>query len=232
MVMENAILKRQEIKYYINYVDYHSIAGRVSSIFSRDFHSGNDGGYTVRSLYFDNKSNKDYYQKIGGIETRKKIRMRIYNYDSDPVKMEIKGKFNNFIRKESFFLRKKDINKIISGDHEVLLEYENPAAMKIYKFFLMDFYSPVVLIDYRREAYSYDLNQIRITFDRCLRKTETGIDDLFVQKHMSGVLDDRKIIMEIKFNNTLPAWIKNILQLPRFERCSISKYTLSRYMER
>jgi SPX domain protein involved in polyphosphate accumulation len=230
--MGNTALNRHEIKYYINHLDYYNIARKISSIFTRDSNSSMDGGYTVRSLYFDNKSNKDYYQKIGGIEIRKKIRIRIYNYDDDPVKMEIKGKFNNFIKKESFVLRKKDINKIISGDYGVLLEYGNPTAVKIYKEFLMDFYRPVVLIDYRREAYSYDLNQIRITLDSDLRKTETGIDDLFVKKEMSGVLGNRKIILEIKFNNALPGWIKNILQLPRFERCSISKYTLSRYIER
>jgi len=95
----------------------------------------------------------------------------------------------------------------------------------------MDFYRPVVLIDYRREAYSYDLNQIRITFDRDLKKTETNLGDLFVNKRMSDVIDNKKIIMEIKFNKTLPIWIRNILQLPGFERCAISKYTLSRYIE-
>jgi hypothetical protein len=48
---------------------------------------------------------------------------------------------------------------------------------------------------------------------------------------MSDVLSSRKIIMEVKFNNTIPVWIKNILQLERFEWCAISKYTLSRYIE-
>jgi VTC domain-containing protein len=229
--MNNIILNRQEIKYYINFAEYYCIANKISSIFTRDRNSVKDGGYIVRSLYFDNKSNKDYYQKIDGIETRKKIRIRIYNYDSNPVKMEIKNKFNNFIRKETFPIRHTDISKIISGDYGVLLNYKNAVAAKIYKDFLMDFYRPVVMIDYRREAYSYDLNQIRITFDRDLKKTETNLGDLFVNKRMSDVIDNKKIIMEIKFNKTLPIWIRNILQLPGFERCAISKYTLSRYIE-
>ncbi len=230
--MKNIIFNRREIKYYINVADYHSIIGKVSSIFAKDQNCTKDGGYIVRSLYFDNKSNKEYYQKIDGVEKRKKIRMRIYNYNPDLIKMELKNKFNNLIRKESFLIKHADIKKIISGDHEKLLDYKNNIAAKIYKYFIMDFYRPVVLIDYSREAYSYNLNQIRITFDRDLKKTETDIGDLFVNKKMSNVIDNRKIIMEIKFNNTLPIWIKNILQLPRFERCSISKYTLSRYIER
>ena len=228
--MNSKILNRQEIKYYINLVDYFSITSKISHIFERDRNSSKKGDYVVRSLYFDNKSNIDYYQKIDGFENRKKIRMRIYNYNSDPVKMEIKNKINNFIKKESFNIKHTDIYKIISGDSEVLLNYKNATAVKVYKYFQMDFYKPVVIIDYNREAYSFDLNQIRITFDRDLRKTETDLDDLFINKEMSDVSSKKKIIMEIKFNGNLPAWIKNILQLPRFERCAISKYTLSRFI--
>jgi len=229
--MNKIISDRHEIKYYINFAEYYSITSRLSNIFARDHNSLRDGDYIVRSLYFDNKSNKNYFQKIGGIETRKKIRIRIYNYDSNPVKMEIKNKYNNLIKKETFIIKHTDIERIISGDYAVLLDYKNNVATKIYKDFQMDFYRPVVLVDYRREAYSYDLNQIRITFDRDLKMTETGLDDIFARRKMSDVIDRRKIIMEIKFNNTLPVWIKKILQLSGFERCAISKYTLSRYME-
>jgi hypothetical protein len=229
--MNKIISDRHEIKYYINFAEYYSITSRLSNIFARDHNSLRDGDYIVRSLYFDNKSNKNYFQKIGGLETRKKIRIRIYNYDSNPVKMEIKNKYNNLIKKETFIIKHTDIERIISGDYAVLLDYKNNVATKIYKDFQMDFYRPVVLVDYRREAYSYDLNQIRITFDRDLKMTETGLDDIFARRKMSDVIDRRKIIMEIKFNNTLPVWIKKILQLSGFERCAISKYTLSRHME-
>jgi hypothetical protein len=229
--MNKIISDRHEIKYYINFAEYYSITGRLSGIFSMDRHSAGDGGYVVRSLYFDNKSNIDYFQKIGGIENRKKIRIRVYNYDLNPVKMEIKNKYNNIIKKETFIIKHTDIARIISGDYSVLLGYKNNAAVKIYRNFQMDFYRPVVLVDYRREAYTYDLNQIRITFDRDLKKAETGLNNIFAKREMSDVIDKRRIIMEIKFNNTLPAWIKKILQLSEFERCAISKYTLSRYIE-
>jgi hypothetical protein len=212
-------------------VDYHSITSKISHIFQRDHNSSKNGDYVVRSLYFDNKSNNDYYQKIDGVETRKKIRMRIYNYESDPVKLEIKSKFNKYIKKESLNIKHEDVDKIISGNYATLLDYDNHVAAKIYRYFQIDYYRPVAIIDYDREAYSFDLNQMRITFDKRLRKTETDIGNLFINKEMSEVLDAKKIIMEIKFNGTLPAWVKNILQLPRFERCAISKYTLSRYIE-
>ncbi|MFC2159976.1 VTC domain-containing protein, partial [Actinomycetota bacterium] len=83
-----------------------------------------------------------------------------------------------------------------------------------------------------RDAYYIDINDIRITFDSSLKKDETNLNSFFNNNiDMHDVLNNNKIIMEIKYNNIIPSWIKNLLQVPRFERCAISKYTLSRYLE-
>ena len=226
--MNITTLKRHELKYYINFIDYFSI----SKIFSKDLNNDRNGTYHIRSLYFDNKSNQDYYQKIYGIEKRKKIRIKLYNLNPSPIKLEIKNKFNSYIIKKSLAISTGDASEIISGNYDCLLNYRDAVALNIYKEFLKDFYRPVILIDYRREAYNYDLNQIRINFDSEIKKREINLNDLFIDdSNTSPVLDGNKIIMEIKFNGHIPTWIKNLLQLPRFERCAISKYTLSRYME-
>ncbi len=223
---------RKELKYYINYIDYLNLKSRLSSIFLRDKNSNQEGHYHIRSLYFDNKSNDSYFEKISGIERRNKYRIRIYNLWPDPVKLEIKSKINNVIFKESVIIIKTDIDKIISGDYDCLLYYRNSTAGKIYGEFTKDFYKPVIIIDYKRDAYYLDLNNIRITFDFNIQKEEINLNDLFnTDLNMSPVLYSNKIIMEIKFNIFLPSWVKNLLQLPRLERCAISKYTLSRYIE-
>ena len=230
--MNTTTLKRQELKYYINFIDYFNISSVISKIFSKDPNNDKNGAYYIRSLYFDNKSNQDYYQKIEGEEKRKKFRIRIYNFNSSPIKLEIKSKFNNYIIKKSLVISTGDANKIISGNYNNLLNYGDAVAMNVYKEFLKDFYRPVILIDYRREAYNYNLNQIRINFDSQIKKREINLSDLFINDNNTfPVLNNNKIIMEIKFYGCIPTWIKNLLQLPRFERCAISKYTLSRYME-
>ena len=82
------------------------------------------------------------------------------------------------------------------------------------------------------DAYYLDLNNIRITFDSMLKKDEVNLKNIFKNNHnMSEVLRNNKVIMELKYNNFIPLWIKRILQIPRFERCAISKYSLSRYLE-
>jgi len=112
------------------------------------------------------------------------------------------------------------------------LSYTDPIANKIYVEFNKDYYRPVIIIDFVRNAYFYDLNDIRITFDRQLEKNEVNVYDIFEKNlKMDPFLSLNKIILEIKYNNILPLWIKNLLQISRFERCAISKYTLSRFIE-
>jgi hypothetical protein len=223
---------RKELKYYINQIDYLTLKNKISGIFLKDKNTSEDEYYSVRSLYFDNKSNNSYYEKMSGIENRNKYRIRIYNLSPDIVKLEIKAKKNNLVFKDSVNIDFKDVSKIISGHYNCLLHYDNTTANKVYAEFLKDHYRPVVIIDYKRDAYYIDINNIRITFDSSLKKDETNLNLFFNDNiDMHDVLNNSKIIMEIKYNNIIPTWIKNLLQVPRFERCAISKYTLSRYFE-
>jgi hypothetical protein len=230
--MDTITSKRQELKYYINYIDYLALKSRLKAIFSRDRNNNPQGYYHVRSLYFDNKSNNKYYEKMAGLEKRNKYRIRIYNLSLNPVKLEIKSKINNVIYKESALIDSQDVKRITSGDFNYLMEYKNPITNKIYGEFNRDHYRPVVIIDYIRDAYYFELNNIRITFDRNIKKDELNLNDLLKNNtNMSDVLGGSKMIMEVKFNNNIPVWLKNLLQFERFERCAISKYTLSRYIE-
>jgi hypothetical protein len=223
--------KRHELKYYINSLDYEYLASVLSNVLNKDRNYENSDGYHVRSIYYDNKENNNYYQKINGVETRKKYRIRIYDLKSDVVKLEIKNKYNNIIIKETLFIEKEDVEKISEGDYSCLLNYNDPIANKIFSEFSKDYYRPVVIIDFLRTAYFYPLNNIRITFDRQLEKNEVNLFDIFNRNLKMDPVLTNKIILEIKYNSILPTWLKNLLQISRFERCAISKYTLSRYME-
>ncbi len=230
--MDTLRTNRKELKYYINQIDYLTLKSKISGIFLKDKNNSEEKYYTVRSIYFDNKSNNSYFEKMSGIENRNKYRIRIYNLSPDIVKLEIKAKKNNLIFKDSVNIDSKDVNKIISGHYSCLLHYDNTTANKVYAEFSKDHYRPVVIIDYRRDAYYIDINNIRITFDSRVKKDETNLNSFFDDNvDMYDVLNNNKIIMEIKYNNIIPIWIKHLLQVPRFERCAISKYTLSRYFE-
>ena len=58
-----------------------------------------DGFYSISSLYFDDMYQTAYQEKLDGVETRKKYRIRIYNNSDSVISLECKYKTGSiFIR--------------------------------------------------------------------------------------------------------------------------------------
>ena len=57
---------RHELKHNINYSDLLILKGRLSAILAHDENSGEDGTYFVKSLYFDNYTDKALREKLDG----------------------------------------------------------------------------------------------------------------------------------------------------------------------
>jgi len=229
---------RHELKYYIGYSDYIVLRDILSKIMKPDLHNKTDNpdksfeparkGYFIRSLYFDTKHDISYSEKLGGFENRNKFRIRIYGFDSGKAKCEIKSKFNDQIMKETAIIDRKDVPNIVAGEYECLLRYKSKTLNKVYYRFVSDYFRPVVLVDYYREAYHYDINNIRLTFDRFLAKNDTEPELYDRELPMTPVFGKHKMILEVKYDNQLPSWIRSNLKLKAFERCAISKYCHAR----
>ena len=222
----NLNIIRIELKYYVSYPDYLNLSKKLSMIMKKDQHDI-DKGYFIRSLYFDTINNKAFYEKMEGIEERKKYRLRIYDTKDKNVKFEIKKRINNQMLKETAVITKEDALEIQSQNYDVLIKYNNPILNKIYCEFKQEKFIPVVIVDYLRDAYIYDLNNIRITFDKSLKSDVSNLN-LFENNISGPLLNENVVIMEIKYNHFLPEHIKKTLQISRFERDAISKYCISR----
>lgn len=222
----NLNIIRIELKYYVSYPDYLNLSKKLSMIMKKDQHDI-DKGYFIRSLYFDTINNKAFYEKMEGIEERKKYRLRIYDTKDKNVKFEIKKRINNQMLKETAVITKEDALEIQSQNYDVLIRYNNPILNKIYCEFKQEKFIPVVIVDYLRDAYVYDLNNIRITFDKSLKSDVSNLN-LFENNISGPLLNENVVIMEIKYNHFLPEHIKKTLQISRFERDAISKYCISR----
>ena len=83
---------RHEFKYLVSEAQILLLKNRISSIMSADPHAGRNGGYSIRSLYFDNYVNGCYYDNENGVEPREKYRIRIYNHSRERVVLECKRK--------------------------------------------------------------------------------------------------------------------------------------------
>jgi hypothetical protein len=121
---------------------------------------------------------------------------------------------------------------ITKKEYNFILNSESFKSEGLLNRFLLDkqtqILKPKVIVDYVREAYVSDINNIRITFDKEL-KTGLYKTDIFDKElPMIDVIEEPKMILEIKFDNFLPDFIKNLLQIDTNQRYAISKYTICR----
>ena len=72
-------------------VNMRNLSGLLEPVMIPDAHNGSQG-YRIRSLYFDTIHEKDYEDKIDGLEIRRKIRLRIYDPAADFAMLEMKQK--------------------------------------------------------------------------------------------------------------------------------------------
>ena len=118
--------------------------------------------------------------------------------------------------------------KLIHGNREILLKKKDPSLNRIYYFLSRDYYRPAVLVDYYREAYHCDIQNVRITFDRYVRASTVDLDLFSKDVNMVPVFDRDVIILEVKYQKFLPGYIRDILASCNGIRSAISKYCLSR----
>ena len=83
---------RHEYKYICDSVQNAVLKVRAKGLLNQDRHSGRDGAYQIRSLYFDDWNDSCYYENESGVATRDKYRIRIYNADRERITLERKSK--------------------------------------------------------------------------------------------------------------------------------------------
>ena len=219
-------VKRKELKYYISYSDFVVMNSALEKALKRDSYDKGKG-YFIRSLYFDSIENKAFEEKMAGVETRKKIRIRIYDFESKMAKLEIKNKIGDCIVKESLWIKKEDAEELALGNYEVLLDYDSKVARKVYVEFRKFLYKPVVVIDYERSAFVYDFNNVRITFDRDIKANSINLNMFDKLLFMKPLLSKKLVVLEVKFDRFMPDWLKSIVLMKNCNS-AISKYCIGR----
>ena len=83
---------RHELKYVISSAHIPLLKSRISGLMQLDPHACEDGIYNIRSLYFDDYSNRCFYENENGTDPREKFRIRIYNHSDQRITLECKRK--------------------------------------------------------------------------------------------------------------------------------------------
>lgn len=218
---------RQEKKFAINIADGAVLGGRLGAIMHADVHNGTQG-YVIRSLYFDTPDDQDFYDKVDGLELRRKIRLRTYGPRSDFAILEMKQKEGPYQRKRSLRLRREDAEQLCRGDYRPLMANKDPFAAECYGLMHSRCYRPKAVVEYRRQAFVARENHIRITLDSRIIATESSFDLFSEHLPMYAVMDPFHMVLEVKYNGFLLSYLKDLLDRVERSELSVSKYCLAR----
>lgn len=223
---------RHEIKYIISKSSAEILKQKLKTIMEVDKNSYNkDNTYLIRSLYFDDPQSTAYYEKLNGVEFRKKYRIRIYNKQDDFIRLECKYKHNNMTSKESVLISKDICSKIINGSiDDIDITKDN-----ILKRFIIDMktkkLAPSVIVDYKRLAYTYPVSEVRVTFDSQIKSGIYNYDLFDEDTSYTSVIDDDYLVLEVKYNEILPETLAIILSTISLNREAYSKFATCRNLK-
>lgn len=223
--------ERFEFKYHLNEIAAKKIIDDLlNNNLKWDPYVGEKHDYTVRSLYYESPDFKCYREKLSGIQNRFKIRIRTYSdivKPGDSVFLEIKRKSDAVILKDrivlpydifqAYFHDRKYSNVIdCLGGHDKDVFKEILAKELLYCM------KPLVCVTYKRKPLVGKFQEkLRVTFDS---RIEAGRLDDATKHGMAYPIAPNLIIMEVKYNNTLPHWFLKIIQKHNLDRRPFSKY--------
>lgn len=220
---------RHELKFLISYAEYLLLLSRLSAVLNHDINAGKEG-YFIRSIYLDDLHESSYYQKLAGISDRKKYRLRAYNNSPDYIALECKEKHNKWIYKTNAVIDRDTCDAIINGDYSVLKHRSEKVCNDVYLAFCERGLHNSVIVDYHREVFVYPVSNLRITFDKYLHAG--GINGFFMftedpnHEVSVPVYMNNSVILEVKYDEYIPEFIRSVLPSYMGVPLSVSKYCL------
>ena len=217
---------RHEWKHEINASDMIAIRQRLRAIAKPDEHAI-DGKYFIRSLYFDNLTDKALREKLDGVNQREKFRIRYYNGDTSLIHLEKKSKVNGLCSKESTGLTAREAQMIADGKLDWMLHSDRMLVQELYSKMLSQELRPRTIVDYMREPFVYAPGHVRITLDYNIR-TGMHCTDFLNPDCVTVPAGDAPIILEVKWDEFLPSVIQDAVQLNGRRTAAFSKYAACR----
>lgn len=221
---------RNEIKYICSQAELVHIEHSIRNICRLDFHTGENDKYVVRSLYFDDYHDNCLRENEDGADPRKKFRIRIYDGNKDRIMLECKHKRRGMTHKDSCEITEKECNDLIYGIHLPIYSEQDILLQRFNAETACKMLLPKVIVQYERTAYVYPVGNVRITFDRNISMSGRITEFLYPSLRMCPVMPEGYHILEVKYDELLPNFIYNALQVSDLRQTSFSKYYISRKM--
>lgn len=225
--MDESFKYRHELKYQCSEEQLAVIQSRLQNLLGYDSHASG-GQYIIRSMYFDNYHNRCFYENENGTDCREKYRIRIYDASDNRISLECKRKENGKTHKISCLLTKEELDDIMHGGSLANLSQKPELLRKFLILMRTQLFKPAVIVEYERIPYIYSIGNVRITLDMNIRSSN-DFDDFFNPNLSTRpILPKGQHLLEVKYDELLPDFIKEVLQIGELQRTTFSKYYLCR----
>ena len=218
---------RNEWKYLVTDADLAVLGARLKVLLPMDSHQ-TGSSYAIRSLYFDDLRNSCLRENEAGVDDRRKYRLRLYNGSAERIQLEIKEKLHGKTQKSSCLVSAGECREIMAG-RPPAIGAGTPAPRNLLSIAMRTAgMAPRVIVEYERTAFVGRSGNVRITFDRNISAcVQLGS---FLEPHvpLTPILPAGQHVLEVKFDEFLPDYVAQALELGKLRQTAFSKYYLSR----
>ena len=219
---------RHEHKYRIPIAQYYALRNAISGYMVYDKYTARAprGGYFVRSLYYETLRDNVYREKMAGDYARVKYRIRTYSANRSEVGMvraELKVRRGESLSKYQSSVPLASAERFIMSK-EWGAQSVDPVLEEFARGVHLMGLNPVVLVDYHREGYESRHNdKLRVTFDH--RVSSYRSSKLFPADPFFRIHHDNEVVMEVKYRQSPPRWLRPIVQSHGLRLVANSKFT-------
>lgn len=218
---------RHELKFLVPDKQMALIEFRLKSLMKQDAHQ-KDGKYNIRSLYFDDLYDSCMLENENGVDARSKYRIRIYDKSSRVIKLEKKIKYRGMTRKVSATIDKMDCCQYMNGKSSKVNEMKTELEKELYVQMKTKGLHPVIIVEYERSAFVEKSGNVRITFDRNISGCDKVINFFEENIPLVPLLPAGWHVLEVKYDEFFPDYIKDVLEIGTLQRTAFSKYYYAR----
>ncbi len=218
---------RNELKHLITPGDRAALCAVMKAVARLDPHAEAKGYYTIRSLYFDSISDRALREKLDGVNEREKFRIRYYDGDTSVIHLEKKVKRDSLGYKVSCSLTADEARRIVSGDTLWMAADKRALIIELYAKMKFQGLRPKTIVDYERIPFVYGPGNVRVTVDYNIR-TGLNCTDFLSPDCVTIPAPGNDIILEVKWDDYLPAVIRHAVQLKGRRQTAFSKYAQCR----
>ncbi len=226
--MGGPVKYRHEYKYICNAMQNAVLKTRAKALMTGDFHAGADGSYRIRSLYFDDPQDRCYYENESGVGERDKYRIRIYNGDRSRITLEKKSKNRGMTRKISCRIDEALCRRLMEGGTVAPGPDMEKTQRELLTEMQLGCMRPAVIVDYIRYPFVEQNGNVRVTFDECISSSNSVRKFLEKDIDLRPVMEKGQGILEMKWDEFFPDYLKKRLELDSLRWSSFSKYYLCR----